>query len=123
MIPRYSDLAANERTYLAWLRTSLALMAFGFLIERFDLLLRTVFTTMDAAKAAPHSPVGRYAGLALVALGLILMLLSTWRFITTTRLLRSDREEPYGIRGVLLTGSFFILLGGFVLFYLIRLHF
>src|SRR5215469_2800993 len=37
MIKRYSDHAANERTFLAWVRTAIAVMAFGFLIERFDL--------------------------------------------------------------------------------------
>src|SRR5262249_54119474 len=36
MIKRYSDHAANERTFLAWVRTSIAVMAFGFVIERFD---------------------------------------------------------------------------------------
>ena len=38
MIQRYSDHAANERTFLAWVRTSIAIMAFGFLVEKFDLL-------------------------------------------------------------------------------------
>ena len=31
MIERYSDHAANERTFLAWVRTAIAIMAFGFL--------------------------------------------------------------------------------------------
>ncbi|HXM85130.1 MAG TPA: DUF202 domain-containing protein, partial [Stellaceae bacterium] len=39
MIEKYRDHAANERTFLAWVRTSIALMAFGFLIEKFDLFL------------------------------------------------------------------------------------
>jgi putative membrane protein len=37
MIERYTDHAANERTFLAWVRTSIAIMAFGFLVEKFDL--------------------------------------------------------------------------------------
>ena len=40
MIERYSDHAANERTFLAWIRTAIAVMAFGFLVERFDLFLQ-----------------------------------------------------------------------------------
>jgi uncharacterized membrane protein YidH (DUF202 family) len=32
MIERYSDHAANERTFLAWVRTAIAIMAFGFLV-------------------------------------------------------------------------------------------
>ena len=39
MINRFSDHAANERTYLAWVRTAVAVMAFGFPVEKFDLFL------------------------------------------------------------------------------------
>ena len=41
MIERYSDHAANERTFLAWIRTAIAVMAFGFLVERFDLFCKS----------------------------------------------------------------------------------
>ena len=37
MIPGYSDHAANERTFLAWVRTGIAVIAFGFVIEKFNL--------------------------------------------------------------------------------------
>jgi putative membrane protein len=37
MIKRYSDHAANERTFLARVRAAIAVVAFGFVIERFDL--------------------------------------------------------------------------------------
>src|ERR1039458_4508046 len=39
MIERYSDHSANERTFLAWVRTAIAVMAFGFIVEKFDLFL------------------------------------------------------------------------------------
>lgn len=39
MIKNFSDHAANERTFLAWVRTGVAVIAFGFLVERFDLFL------------------------------------------------------------------------------------
>ena len=39
MINRFSDHAANKRTYLAWVQAAIAIVAFGFLIEKFDLLL------------------------------------------------------------------------------------
>jgi putative membrane protein len=41
-IRNFSDHAANERTFLAWDRTSIAITAFGFLVERFDLFLAPV---------------------------------------------------------------------------------
>ncbi|HXP31990.1 MAG TPA: DUF202 domain-containing protein, partial [Stellaceae bacterium] len=39
MIKSYSDHAANERTFLAWLRTGLSVVAFGFVIERLNLFI------------------------------------------------------------------------------------
>jgi putative membrane protein len=38
MIKSYSDHAANERTFLAWVRTAVAIIAFGFVVEKFSLL-------------------------------------------------------------------------------------
>jgi putative membrane protein len=52
MIKRYSDHAANERTFLAWVTTAIAVMAFGFLIERFDLFLRYIAPSWRGAR--PH---------------------------------------------------------------------
>jgi putative membrane protein len=37
MIQNFADHSANERTFLAWVRTAIAVMAFGFVVERFDL--------------------------------------------------------------------------------------
>lgn len=34
------DHMANERTFLAWIRTSIGIMAFGFVVEKFALKLR-----------------------------------------------------------------------------------
>jgi len=123
MINRYNDLAANERTYLAWIRTSLALIAFGFLLERFDLVVRAFAKSMTDGGLQMTSPLGREAGIVLVAFGLIIMLLSTWRFTVTARLIRSAKEEVYGFSGVLLTGGIFILLAIFVLLYVARFLF
>jgi putative membrane protein len=54
MIERYSDHAANERTFLAWVRTAIAIMAFGFLVQKFDLFLRiaTSPSTRDPRRRA-----------------------------------------------------------------------
>ena len=121
MIPRYSDLAANERTYLAWMRTALAMIAFGFLLERFDLFVRAFGRAMTEGRMVMTTSLGREGGLVLVALGLIMMILSTIRFVITTRLIKRESPETYGIRSVLVTGGIFILLALFVLLYITRL--
>jgi putative membrane protein len=70
MIERYSDHAANERTFLAWVRTAIAIMAFGFLVQKFDLFLRIAGSSLDARPLTAGSQiVGDVAGLLLIALG------------------------------------------------------
>jgi len=41
----YRDHAANERTFLAWVRTGIAVIAFGFVIEKFNLFVLTIANT------------------------------------------------------------------------------
>ena len=42
MTQHYSDHAANQRTFLAWIRIAIAVMGFGFWIERFDIFVATM---------------------------------------------------------------------------------
>ena len=120
MITRYSDLAANERTYLAWMRTALALIAFGFLLERFNLLVRYFSKSLVQEKIAAIPPIGRNEGIILAILGLVIMVISSVRFTITTKKIRSESQEVYSIQSVLLTGGIFILLALFVLLYITR---
>jgi putative membrane protein len=121
MIIRYNDLAANERTYLAWMRTALALIAFGFVIEKFDLILRTFTISVGKFQELHSASTGRIAGIVLVILGILVMILSTYRFIRTNRHIQSENTESYGILGVLTLGIIFIILAVFVLLYITRL--
>ncbi len=38
----YKDYAANERNYLAWIRTAITVITLGFLMEKFELFLATL---------------------------------------------------------------------------------
>ena len=51
MIRGYSDHAANERTFLAWVRTGIAVIAFGFIIEKFNLFVLTIASSASAEVA------------------------------------------------------------------------
>lgn len=121
MIKRYNDHAANERTYLAWLRTSLAVIAFGFLIERFDLLLHNLNRAIGQINPDHLSTSGRDLGLALVATGLIIMGLATFRFLNTHRMIKTESEEVFRPHMVIALGTLLILIAIVVLFYVSRL--
>ncbi len=97
MIGGYSDHAANERTYLAWVRTGIAVIAFGFVIERFNLFLLAVARGAlndDAQRlelARLSQGFGRYEGMVFIFSGVALVVLATVRFIRTSRLL----DDPH----------------------------
>jgi putative membrane protein len=95
MIKNFSDHAANERTFLSWVRTAIAIMAFGFLIEKFDLFLK--YASISAGFHAPpqlHQRAAAIAGLALIALGALLIGVATQRFLQTARDIDSGEVKP-----------------------------
>ncbi len=121
MIHAYSDHAANERTYLAWVRTGIAVIAFGFVIEKFNLFMLTIAVTAlgtgpgDAARRLPFErlagSVGHYDGLALIFGGIALIVVATVRFIRTTRLLDDPEEHAAkSVRAELITSAGLVLL-------------
>ena len=55
MIRGYTDFAANERTFLAWVRTAIAVIALGFVIERFNLFLLVMVPRLEATGARRSS--------------------------------------------------------------------
>ncbi len=98
MISRYSDHAANERTYLAWVRTAIAVMAFGFLVEKFDLFLVVAARTLAGRPPSGlNQAVGDGAGLLLILLGAAMMVVATMRFRQVGRDI--DAADPRPVRG------------------------
>ena len=86
MIKNFSDHAANERTFLAWVRTAITVMAFGFLVEKFDLFLRIAAISATSGSTRPLTPkYGAEAGLALIVVGLAMVAIATIRFLKTAK--------------------------------------
>jgi putative membrane protein len=85
---------ANERTMLAWIRTGIALMAFGFAIARFGVFLREVASVGQLALRV-HGVGSAWVGAALVALGMMANLLATLRYARIRRAIeRGDTGAP-----------------------------
>ena len=95
MIKRYSDHAANERTFLAWVRTAIAVMAFGFVIERFDLFLQVIAPQVAARQISPHGQLfANVAGLAFIGIGIAMIVVAILRFVRTAKDIDSEAEVP-----------------------------
>ncbi len=95
MIKRFSDHAANERTFLAWVRTAIAVMAFGFLIERFDLFLLYAVPQLASRTLPIHGQrFANAAGLAFIFLGVVMVVVAAVRFFKTAKDIDSEKETP-----------------------------
>ena len=95
-IENFSDHAANERTFLAWVRTAIAVMAFGFLVERFDLFLHIMGgSTGTPALPVPPSRVGHIAGLILILGGIVMVAIAALRFVLISRMIDAPRQHSH----------------------------
>jgi len=95
MIRNFADHSANERTFLAWVRTAIAVMAFGFLVERFDLFLKLVAPSLAGRSlSVPSQKFGNEAGLALIILGTAIVAIAAVRFLRTAKAIDSDAIRP-----------------------------
>lgn len=112
---KISDHLANERTYLAWMRTSLGIMAFGFVMERFSL-----FTSQMAAASekfhlnAVHNNAllqqkASEFGAVLIAFGMLMSLLAYLRYKRIKR--QIEKEIVYAPRGFLESALIWVVAG------------
>ena len=91
-----SDYLAAERTFLAWIRTGLALMGFGFVVARFGLFLQQVQALHVVAPQKSYG-LSLWFGTALIAAGIILNIFAGFHHLTLIRTLDSGeipRSHP-----------------------------
>ncbi len=95
MIGHFTDHAANERTFLAWVRTAIAVMAFGFLVAKFDLFLKIAAHSLaagDQIVSLPRGDFGGAVGAVLIIAGTVMVVLAAVRFAHTRRAI--DSADP-----------------------------
>ena len=101
-----SDYLAAERTLLAWIRTGLALMGFGFVVARFGLFLQELKTSGNAPSAHPYG-VSVWFGTALIAAGVLVNLFSAWHHARLVRAMdRGQAGTPAPLSGAIALGLF-----------------
>jgi putative membrane protein len=83
-----SDYLAAERTFLAWIRTGLALMGFGFVVARFGLFLQQL-QTLRAIPQQHSYGLSLWLGTALIAAGVLLFIVAGFHHSSLLRKLDS----------------------------------
>jgi uncharacterized membrane protein YidH (DUF202 family) len=116
---------ANERTFLAWIRTSIGIMAFGFVVVKFALFIKQIASLLAASGfsemhivQAPHG-YSSFFGIALVGLGALMGVLAFVRYKKVEKQIDDDMYQPSLILDILLTLSV-LAVGIFLVIYLVH---
>ena len=83
-----SDHLANERTFLAWIRTSIGIMAFGFVVVKFSLFVKQVSLIIGKENPIQNRGYSAIVGIILVAVGTLTSVLAYLRYRQTSRQLQ-----------------------------------
>lgn len=110
---KVTDHLANERTFLAWIRTALGLIGLGFVLGRMGLFLRQIAASTEAK--------GFRTGHEFIAVGIVFLIIGTffgawsgWVYEKNRRAIDAERFLPakwsiYVLTGVVVVGSLVIV--------------
>ncbi|GBQ12833.1 YidH family protein [Swaminathania salitolerans] len=99
MIARYTDHAANERTFLAWVRTALAMVAIGCMLAKLNIFLRLIGSERHVAMPS-HPGASAWIGVATICAGLALLPASWWRFRQVKAALSAEEPRKIALSGL-----------------------
>src|ERR1700683_1038472 len=85
---------ANERTFLAWIRTSISIIVFGFVVAKFGITLREFLRVQGAG--VHESGVSLVIGVGFIAMGIFMALAAWFRFQSTMRRIEAGDFRPAG---------------------------
>ena len=116
------DHMANERTFLAWIRTSIGIMAFGFVVEKFSFFIKK-FSYFFEKEVPIHVSASAFSyssifGIVLVALGAMMGLLALIRYKKVEREIINNAYQPSIIIDIMVAMGI-IIIGIFLIFYMI----
>jgi len=103
---------ANERTFLSWIRTSIALMGFGFVIVKFTLFLKEISLLLET-NGVSSTGYSAIVGVIMVALGVIIAILAFVQYKKYENQLNNNSYVSSSKLSLFIT--LIILIGGIIL--------
>jgi putative membrane protein len=116
------DYLAAERTLLAWIRTGLALMGFGFVVARFGLFLQELQAAQHATPVQTYG-LSLWFGTALIAVGVVVNLFAGWQHARLVQELdRGGSTHSRPATPAIMIALFLALVGVAMTIYLVSLR-
>jgi putative membrane protein len=113
---RASDHLANERTFLAWVRTSISVIVFGFVVAKFGITLRQFFRFENLE--AHETGISLALGISFMVVGILMAILGIWRYQSTRIQIEQANFRPAN-KTVYVVGLITALLGVMLVYYLL----
>ena len=126
---RSQQYLANERTFLSWVRTSIAMIGLGFIISKFSFFL-TEFRiiiyrySVDSPELNPYQTqvsidqISNWIGIGTVSLAIVLILFALKNYISTHKSIKTQTYSP-NQKTIYFTTAIIVLLSIFVFVYLV----
>jgi len=89
-----TEYLASERTFLAWIRTSIAVLSLGFLIAKFGVWLRELSEQLNQKPNTPGFGMSLPIGITMMAIAGLLALFALWHYHVVNRAIHSGRVRP-----------------------------
>ncbi len=112
MYEKSREQLANERTFLAWIRTSIALMGFGFVIVKFNIFIKQISMLLDSKDTLPKVD-SSFVGVIMIAIGILVALTAFFQFKKHEEQLRNNKFYSSSI--LLLLTTLILIIGGIIL--------
>jgi len=116
---RATEYLANERTFLAWIRTSVAVVSLGFVLAKFNVWLRELSIHREPQIQTHRMGISLPTGVAMMILGGLLAVLAAWRYHVVNRDI--ERGKVSADRGliILVTAMVALLSGAMIVLVLL----
>lgn len=118
-----TEYLANERTFLAWIRTSIAMVSLGFVVARFGLWLAQTAAHVTNRPRLHGISASLPAGLALTGFGGLLAVLAAWRYHVVNRSIEHGEVKPDRGLVLLVTLLMAVLAVGMIVYLLVSVDY
>lgn len=104
-----TEYLANERTFLAWVRTSISVMTLGFVVAKFGVWLRELALRLSPGTPVHSTGLSQPIGISMMALGGLLIIFAAWHYHMVNLSIVQGEVKPNRNLILIITGSVALL--------------